>query len=80
MYAHEMIWLFPTYGHADPPPLKSCSLKKWLRKVLNRTGKIIQISPIFIFLVIIENWGDFFQKNDTKIFEKNSKNKNLIIG
>ena len=34
--------------------------------VLNRTRKIIKNSPIFLFRVIIENWGDFFRKMTLK--------------
>ena len=63
------IWPFPTYGHADPPPSLASEVVETLwkvRSVLNKMRRIIKNSSIFIFRVIIENWGDDVTKMTLK--------------
>ena len=56
--------------HADPPPSKRITSKKWfwmVRSVLNRAGKIIKKFSDFYFSSYHRKLGWFFQKNDTKM-------------
>ena len=59
--------LFPIQGYADNPrPVRSGGNFMKGAECAERNGKNNnKNSPIFVFRVIIENWGDFFHKNDT---------------